>query len=92
MISPLEPLHPDGRAAVVVHGAAGAPALESAPASARGDSGPGVVVLAPSRAERRRAEWVAEAARLAASVDRDGLVVAARPGRRLGAQLARCGL
>jgi hypothetical protein len=52
----------------------------------------GLLLLAPSRAERADRAWVEEAAGLAGDVAEDGLVVVPRPSHRLRAELAAVGL
>ena len=58
-----------------------APTIPSRPKD--GDDRPDVVLLSPSRSERRDPGWTEKAAGLAATVDGDGLVAVVGPSRRL---------
>jgi hypothetical protein len=92
MTSALEFFHPDGPGRrVSVHGTGPAAALVPAPPSDAAGP-PDLVLLAPSRGERTDRAWSEQAARVAASVASDGLVVTPHTSRRLRRRLVAAGL
>ena len=90
--APLELLHPTGRPSAVVR--AGEAEVGGFGSDGVGVSGGelDVLLLAPTPDERRSREWAERAARLAASVAPDGLVVVVGGARRLRLGLRRLGL
>lgn len=92
MRSPLEALHPDGWADRILACGSGPERAVAVTRGTSGDSPPDLVVLAPSRTERRNAGWARETGRVASTLAQDGLVVVTRPTRRLQAELSARGL
>jgi hypothetical protein len=93
--SPLELLHPEGTVRSWASCGAGPGDGLASPRPARPEDeadGCDLVLLSPSRSERRDPGWVGAATRLASKVSADGLVATVRPTQRLLRELREAGL